>query len=568
MIRRLLPLLLIFILLVAPASAAVTRTWNQSATSSALSGCMDENYTSITCPDFNTTAPWSQMGRVVISGQTMVHVPKFWYRVDNVTIGGMHLMNFSVSAVPLSGYSVHPWFIINNTIIPEQYIGAYEGSIYNVTSGTYVGDPASVNSQPGGDRLASVAGQKPLSGLGKASLTIAGFRNMSHNIGVGWELQSFNGVSAVQLLYIVEKGNWNSQTIIGTGVTQITDDGSTNMAIPTGLTAGIGANSTDCGNFTCSVATVHYQTHQNTNQVSYRGWEGSWGNLWEGVDGINIMANRNPWISNYGFASDVFTTPYIDTSLTLPSSNGYISNLVYSSGFNYGFLPSSVAGSSSTYITDGFFQSTGNRIAYLGGGFTSTTNAGLFAIYAADASTYASRFYGSRLAYTPPVVANFTYTNTSAAFTFTDESYTISTLTGLTGTPTSWNWTFGDGSISTEQNPKHTYAAAGTYNVNLTVSDGTNYATKIESVTLSTFPVAQFTPTGPQSRIAPAYMKWNQTSTNGPVTCLWQFGDGTSSTLCNVTHFYPLPGDYPVAFTAMNAAGSSSNKTHVRVRLS
>jgi PKD repeat protein len=37
----------------------------------------------------------------------------------------------------------------------------------------------------------------------------------------------------------------------------------------------------------------------------------------------------------------------------------------------------------------------------------------------------------------------------------------------------SWNWTFGDGGTSTVQNPSHTYNNAGTYNVSLTVSDGT-----------------------------------------------------------------------------------------------
>uniref|UniRef100_UPI000AF80FF0 NosD domain-containing protein n=1 Tax=Methanosarcina horonobensis TaxID=418008 RepID=UPI000AF80FF0 len=40
---------------------------------------------------------------------------------------------------------------------------------------------------------------------------------------------------------------------------------------------------------------------------------------------------------------------------------------------------------------------------------------------------------------------------------FTDES---------TGSPTSWFWDFGDGANSTEQNPSHTYASAGTYTVN------------------------------------------------------------------------------------------------------
>ena len=38
---------------------------------------------------------------------------------------------------------------------------------------------------------------------------------------------------------------------------------------------------------------------------------------------------------------------------------------------------------------------------------------------------------------------------------------------------TSWLWNFGDGGSSTQQNPAHTYSVAGSYNVSLTVGDGT-----------------------------------------------------------------------------------------------
>lgn len=40
-----------------------------------------------------------------------------------------------------------------------------------------------------------------------------------------------------------------------------------------------------------------------------------------------------------------------------------------------------------------------------------------------------------------------------------------------TGTPTSWNWDFGDGNTSTTQNPVYTYPDAGLYNVTLAVSN-------------------------------------------------------------------------------------------------
>jgi serine protease AprX len=47
-----------------------------------------------------------------------------------------------------------------------------------------------------------------------------------------------------------------------------------------------------------------------------------------------------------------------------------------------------------------------------------------------------------------------------------------------TGSPTSWTWTFGDGTYSTQQNPKHTYNKAGRYAVSLTVKCSAGTDTK------------------------------------------------------------------------------------------
>lgn len=41
-----------------------------------------------------------------------------------------------------------------------------------------------------------------------------------------------------------------------------------------------------------------------------------------------------------------------------------------------------------------------------------------------------------------------------------------------TNSPNSWSWTFGDGGTSSSQNPVHTYTAGGTYNVNLSATNG------------------------------------------------------------------------------------------------
>ncbi len=61
---------------------------------------------------------------------------------------------------------------------------------------------------------------------------------------------------------------------------------------------------------------------------------------------------------------------------------------------------------------------------------------------------------------------------------FTDQS---------TGNVTAWYWDFGDGTTSVEQNPGHTYAAAGTYTVSLNVTNpvGSDTATKVDLVSVA-----------------------------------------------------------------------------------
>lgn len=63
--------------------------------------------------------------------------------------------------------------------------------------------------------------------------------------------------------------------------------------------------------------------------------------------------------------------------------------------------------------------------------------------------------------------AGFTWTQTvnTRTIVFTDTS------TDSDGTIASWAWDFGDAGTSTSQNPSHSYSAAGTYTVQLTVTD-------------------------------------------------------------------------------------------------
>ena len=61
---------------------------------------------------------------------------------------------------------------------------------------------------------------------------------------------------------------------------------------------------------------------------------------------------------------------------------------------------------------------------------------------------------------------------------------TVAFSDASTNTPVSWNWSFGDGTFSTVNDPEKTYASAGNFTVNLTATnaDGTNTITKYITV--------------------------------------------------------------------------------------
>jgi len=51
--------------------------------------------------------------------------------------------------------------------------------------------------------------------------------------------------------------------------------------------------------------------------------------------------------------------------------------------------------------------------------------------------------------------------------------------------PSSWLWTFGDGTTSTDQNPTHTYTAPGNYTVSLSVNGGADTCTRPAYITVT-----------------------------------------------------------------------------------
>jgi PKD repeat protein len=128
-----------------------------------------------------------------------------------------------------------------------------------------------------------------------------------------------------------------------------------------------------------------------------------------------------------------------------------------------------------------------------------------------------------------------------------------------TGSPTSWNWAFGDGGTSTDQNPSHTYNTPGAYNVTLTVSNacGSDTKTKIDYITIFEAPLAAFSAT-PTSGCAPLTVNFTDLSTGNPTSWNWTFGDGGTSSAQNPSHQYASAGTYTVTLNVTNECGWNS----------
>jgi PKD repeat protein len=157
--------------------------------------------------------------------------------------------------------------------------------------------------------------------------------------------------------------------------------------------------------------------------------------------------------------------------------------------------------------------------------------------------------------------ANFIANNTTicagAGVTFTSTS---------TGSATSWAWSFPGGTPSTYNGvspPAITYASSGTYDVSLTISDGTisDTETKTGFIVVKDL-IANFTGT-PTPVVVGNTVTFTDNSTCGPATWAWSFPGGTPSSYSGqippaIT--YSTTGTYDVSLT-VTKPGSTDTKT-------
>lgn len=342
------------------------------------------------------------------NGQVMVEIPKFYYRVvplklDPIgdSVGGYHMRkaNYYISATKYDGFKTFPLFVKpDGTERDKAYVSAYEGCIYDVSASAYILDDAQVAdfTASTGDKLCSIAGAKPASGLTQ-NLSRANSEILATNRGSGWHCMDVKAASAVQLLFMIEYGTLNSQNAIGLGVV--------NKASSTGNESEITGATSSLGNATGMASGTN-----GLVSVSYRGIENFWGNIWKFTEGLTLwgdgtLRGGQPYIcDDYTFTENT-KTGYTGVKFTVSNANNYVSAFGYDPDFDWLFLPSECVNADSNYPVGDYADVTsdlnGYRLSLLGAGWATGVQAGAFYWYLADGTGYRSRFIGTRLMYLP-----------------------------------------------------------------------------------------------------------------------------------------------------------------------
>ncbi len=150
----------------------------------------------------------------------------------------------------------------------------------------------------------------------------------------------------------------------------------------------------------------------------------------------------------------------------------------------------------------------------------------------------------------PSPTSAYSYSVNSNQVTFTNNSQNAST----------YLWSFGDGTTSTDTSTVHTYTSSGEYQVILQASNLCSTAADTQSVSIALEPVAEFSTTTTPQGCANLPLTFVDNSLGNPTSWNWSFPGGTpsSSTLQSPSVMYNEYGNYSVTLVVTNALGSNT----------
>jgi hypothetical protein len=320
---------------------------------------------------FDNYAPWKDMDEYNIinnavsyrkgeSGfsrsryDTMVYIPAFYCKI--VVDSSTSKMYFYVSDAAISGFTLHP----GSGCYVGRYHTGYTGFVFDVV---YV----------------SMTGFQAVNNITRATA-----RTDSHSKGANWWQWGIAQLAAIQLLYLIEFADFDSQAKIGNG-----------LARKKGSTKDSG------GTDSMLYHTGREDGSDDKAAVQYRHIENLWGNYYNWLDGINFSDRKAYVCTDPSKWKDDTSTNYTDAGLTLPSS-GYIKSLGVSSSLPWLLLPTARGGSSNMYVSDYVSSNTGWCTAIVAGYYYTSypSDYGLFFLNGYNTSGDTSVDVSSRLLFT------------------------------------------------------------------------------------------------------------------------------------------------------------------------
>ena len=153
-------------------------------------------------------------------------------------------------------------------------------------------------------------------------------------------------------------------------------------------------------------------------------------------------------------------------------------------------------------------------------------------------------------------IASFTTSDT-----FSCPNKPVTFLNSSSGPGLTYQWLFGDGTGSTLQNPVHQYVSDGLYTIVLRVVDqyGCSDSLRKQSYIRISTPHARFSMSDSVGTCPPLVLTFANQSINF-ISHIWDFGDGTTSTLDSPTHFYSSPGLFNVKLSIVSSGGCTDQK--------
>lgn len=309
--------------------------------------------------DFNDSNKKKGGGSSVLTGtdgDVMVRIPKFYCDIKKVAKGNRYrVFTFKnpTGKLPL-GLKPHPLFESVN----KYYTGAYKGYVENGV-------------------LKSISGKSPT-----VNKTIASFRDSARQGRDNkFNITSINELSAIFILFLIEFADLNSQKLLGQGRSN------TSSLSATGTTNALGSRS------------GRISTDDANGNISYRGIEDVFGNIWSFVDGLLMCDDgyyytNNP--ANYGNKAQM--THFKASPVT---GEGYISKMEWIKGIEHLFIPNEIKATDSTYYCDYIWchQAGEENIVLAGGLWADGSRDGLACLSCDNVASSVYSAFGARLSY-------------------------------------------------------------------------------------------------------------------------------------------------------------------------